>query len=155
MNKRQSPANGDSAVILFGPGDYCALTLFRLNARYKAVHAAGALLPHFLGHMGVGVQRECRCVVAQILLHGLYIVTRSECGNCIAVPEIMKAGSRYASSGGQLLEMQIDSLSAEVLSESVGKYKVKWVAPRRASHQPLFILHFALVGQDLHDVVRR
>lgn len=25
MNKRQSPANGDSAVILFGPGDYCAL----------------------------------------------------------------------------------------------------------------------------------
>ena len=27
MNKRQSPANGDSAVILFGPGDYCALTL--------------------------------------------------------------------------------------------------------------------------------
>ena len=26
MNKRQSPANGDSAVTLFGPGDYCALT---------------------------------------------------------------------------------------------------------------------------------
>ena len=26
MNERQSPANGDSAVILFSPGDYCALT---------------------------------------------------------------------------------------------------------------------------------
>ena len=26
MNERQSPANGDSAVILFGPGGYCALT---------------------------------------------------------------------------------------------------------------------------------
>ena len=32
MNKRQSPANGDSAVTLFGPGDYCALTYQTLSS---------------------------------------------------------------------------------------------------------------------------
>lgn len=37
MNKRQSPANGDSAVTLFGPGDYCALTFLTglFNAMYE------------------------------------------------------------------------------------------------------------------------
>ena len=38
--------------------------LFRLNASYEAVHAAGALLSHFLGYMSVSVQRKRRCVVA-------------------------------------------------------------------------------------------
>ena len=37
MNKRQSPANGDSAVTLFGPGDYCALTLLLCDFQFAQV----------------------------------------------------------------------------------------------------------------------
>ena len=52
MNKRQSPANGDSAVILFGPGDYCALTKIaskltaykRPPSQRAAAHRDGGLL---------------------------------------------------------------------------------------------------------------
>ena len=42
MNERQSPANGDSAVILFGSGGYCALTFVMQIHRIVIVKPLGA-----------------------------------------------------------------------------------------------------------------
>ena len=45
--------------------------LYRLN--HEVPHPLGRFLLHFVGHVGVGVQREARAVVAQNAGHGFGI----------------------------------------------------------------------------------
>lgn len=67
----------------------------------------------------------------------------------------MKAGRGDTGSRGELLEMQIYRLGAEVPSERICENEIERVTPRRASFQPLRVLQFPLVGQKLHDIVCR
>ena len=72
------------------------LRLFcRLNPLDKAIHAAGAFLPHFLRDMGISVQRECRCMMPQVLLHGF------------AMLAIFRLRSRGAAENGRKVRTEV------------------------------------------------
>ena len=83
---------GNRGVGIGFPLCFPLLTVFRVQLLVEFLHPAGAVLPHFLGHMAVHIQGElCGCV-AQICLYGLNIVTGIQGGNGEAVAQIVETG---------------------------------------------------------------
>ena len=56
--------------------------LFPFGLLDDPFHAGGALLPHAFGYMPVGVEGEGGGVVAQVILHRLYIIPAAQGGVC-------------------------------------------------------------------------
>ena len=52
----------------------------------KPLHSLGALPLHAGGGMGIGAEGKCRRGVAQIILHGLYIIPGPETVHGISMP---------------------------------------------------------------------
>lgn len=98
----------------------------------KALHAGSAVLFHALREMAVSIQRKGSCGVAQIALDGLYIIPRPDSIDGVCMPEIVKADTLQASSGGQLSKATIEELLANRAARGVGEHQPVRIVPLRA-----------------------
>ena len=72
------------------------------------LHAGCAGLLHLHRDMTVNVQRERCSSMAQIALYGFDIITGTNGGNGVRMPQIMEPGIGAANGGGKLLAFPID-----------------------------------------------
>ena len=92
------------------------LSLLFVHRLDELFHTGGAFLLHLFGHVAVDIQGEGSGGVAQMLLDSFDIIAGSDGGNCIGVTEIVEPGFIQTNFLDDLLVIDIDGMSFEMLT---------------------------------------
>ena len=113
-------------------------------------HAGCAFLRHLIGHMSVDIQGKGSGCMAQIVPNGLDVISGSDGGHGIAVPQIVEADIRTADRGDDPLEGSVDRVGGQMLSQIVGEDQAG-LHPGLPDQRPLFPLGLPVSLQEIHD----
>ena len=105
--------------------------------------------------MGVGRKRKGRGGMAQILLHGLDVVSGPEAVDRERVPKIMEPELRHPKRSDDAFKVDPEGFVVDIPSQLVGKDKVLPVIPCRSGKISPGLLPALLLAQGVHDSVCR
>ena len=90
--------------------------------------------------MTVHIKRETCGGVTQVCLYSLDIVSALDGGNCIAVSQVMEAGSVVSEGADSLLEILIDRQVDQMSTDLIGEHQAGRITPSVSGKRALFLL---------------